>query len=258
MAFLDTNTLHYVGIYLEFAKKHGLYPQATEKPEKEKLAASERVDELAEAELRKTLKQGLEIVHFLTTRDLEVEYAPASELELLTGRTRGKAILSAAKEGVPDRMWSRFPEKEIRDRLTLADFSEVKATVDRLTSTLEDSGIGVKTSSRDRSSEAMELAKGINGFVYIQAMDSIIYASALVAEADYLLTSDGYLKDTINYIQSPEGDSRYEEIGRQLKQLVSGIVLVDAEQIQLPSAHTITERGGVRPDLSGAGHGRSS
>ena len=29
VAFLDTNTLHYIGIYLEFAKEHNLFPLAS-------------------------------------------------------------------------------------------------------------------------------------------------------------------------------------------------------------------------------------
>ena len=249
VAFLDTNTLHYIGIYLEFAKEHNLFPLAKDVSENEKHAAAERVNELAEANLKKSLKQGLEIVYFLATRDLQVQYAPASELELLTGRTRGKAVVSAAKEGVPDRMWSRFPEREVRDRVTLADSSAIKATIDGLASTLEESGIAVKARGHDLMNDAMELAKGINGLVYIEAMDSIIYASALVAQADFLLTSDGYLKDTVNYIHHRQGDSRYRQIRQQLKQLVSQISLEDAEEVQLPSAHTITDVGKVKPSL---------
>ena len=33
VAFLDTNTLHYIGIYLEYAKKNDLYPQDLEAKE---------------------------------------------------------------------------------------------------------------------------------------------------------------------------------------------------------------------------------
>ena len=160
VAFLDTNTLHYIGIYLEFAKEHNLFPLAKDVAENEKHAAAERVNELAEANLKKSLKQGLEIVHFLATRDLQVQYAPASELELLTGRTRGKAVVSAAKEGVPDRMWSRFPEREVRDRVTLADSSAIKATIDGLTSTLEESGIAVKARGHDLMNDCNGVGQG--------------------------------------------------------------------------------------------------
>ena len=250
VAFLDTNTLHYAGIYLYFAKEHGLFPLAIKELENEKDTAAKSIDEFAEADLRKGLKQGLAIVHFLTTQDVEVKYAPVSELELLNGRTKGKALISAAKEGVPDRMWSHFHESEIRDRVTLTECSDIKAAIDGLTWTLTESGIAVETRDQNRTSEAMELAKGINGLIYIQAMDSLIYASAIVAQADYLITSDHYLKDTINFIHDPNGEPRYDDIRRQLKQLVSRIILGNAEELLLPSAHTISEKGNPRPQLS--------
>ena len=248
VAFLDTNTLHYAGIYLDFANRHGLFPLAVEDSSNEKDVALEKVDQIAEAELKNGLKKGVSIVHFLTTQGVEVQYAPASELELLTGRIRGRAIISAAKEGVPDRIWSHFRENEIRDRVTLTDCSNIKTTIDKLTSILTESGIAVVARDQNRASEAMELAKGINGLLYLQTMDSIIYASAVVAQADYLITSDGYLKDTINLIREPNGDPRYENIRQQLKQLLSRII-VDAANFQLPSAHTISEQGNPRPQL---------
>lgn len=255
VAFLDTNTLHYVGIYLDFAKEHRLFPLATEDVESAKDIAGERVDELGEAKLKESLQQGLSTVHFLTTQDVEVQYAPASELELLAGRTKGKAIINAANEGIPDRMWSNFREHEIRDRVTVTDCSDTKTVIDRLSSTLTESGIAVETRDQNRTTEAMELAKGINGLVYIEAMDCIIYASAIVAQADYLITSDGYLKDTINHIHDPKGEPRYNDIRRQLKQLVGGILLGKPEELQLPSAHTISTKGNPRPQIPVPGSG---
>ncbi len=171
VAFLDTNTLHYVGIYLVFARRHGLFPFAANDSQNNRETAATRVDEFAEAALKNSLKKGLAIVYFLTTQDVEVQYAPVSELELLTGRTRGAAVIAAAKEGVPDRIWSRFDQHEIRDRVTLIECSDVKGSIDGLTSVLAESGIAVETRDKNRTSEAMELALSINGLIYFQAMD---------------------------------------------------------------------------------------
>ena len=225
LAFLDTNILHYIGIYLEYAKKHDLFPKSIKDMANEKEAAAENVNNLAEADLRKSLKRGLETVYFLSTQDVQVQYAPVSELEMLTGRTKGKAIISAAQEGVPDRMWSHFREAEIRERVAPTDLTNIKDKVDGLTSMLEESGVAVKTSRSDQTNEVLELAKGINGLVYLESVDSIIYASALIAQADYLVTADGYLKETVNYIYSPSGKSRYEEIRKKLQAFVSQISL---------------------------------
>lgn len=249
LAFLDTNTLHYIGIYLEYAKENDLFLMGAKEAVKEKEAAAGHVNNLAEADLKKSLKRGLETVYFLSTNDVQVQYTPISELELLTGRTKGKAIVSAAKEGVPDRMWSRYREDEIRERVTPADLRKIKDKIDGLTAMLEESGVAVKTSRGNQVNEVLELAKGVNGLVYMEAMDSIIYANALVVRADYLFTADGYLKKTINCIHSPNGESRYEEIRQKLQQLVSQIILGNADSVELPSAHTITADGALKPNV---------
>ncbi len=245
IAFLDTNILHYIGIYLEYAKERGLYPEGI------KEEAIKIVNEQAGAELKRRLKQGLETVAFLAAQgvDVQVQYSPISELELLNGRAKGKAILNAAEEGIPDRMWWRFREEEIRQRVGPTDLEKVKEGVDELASMLERSGIAVKTNDRDHTRDVLELAKGINGLIYMETMDSIIYASALVARADYLFTADQYLRNTVNFICRPGGSASYEEIGEKLRQLVVNITLGNADGVEWPSAHRITADGRAEPPI---------
>lgn len=242
VAFLDTNTLHYIGIYLEYAKKNDLYPQDL----KAKEVAVAKVNNLPEANLQKSLKKGLETIDFLLNQDVQIQYAPISELELLTGKARGKAMLRAAEEGVSDRIWSRFREEDIRERVGPTDLAEIKDKIDGLTSVLGEFGIAVKTIRSDQASDVLELAKDINGLVYMDAMDSIIYANALVVQADYFLTSDEYFKNTINHIR---GKSHYEGIKQQLREIVGRIILGNADDVELPSAHTVTDRGTIKPQL---------
>ena len=232
VAFLDTNTLHYIGIYLEYAKDNDLFPLGSRKSVEEKNNAEAKVANLGEADLKKGLLRGLKILNVLLSQNVQVQYAPVSELELLTGRARGKALISAAKEEVPDRMWSHvLREEEIHERVGITDLEEVKSRVDRLTSMLEESGIVVKTNDRDQTRDVLELAKGINGLIYMEAMDSIIYASALVAQANYLYTADRYLKGTVNRICRPDGRAPYEEIREKLRKLVGAITLETADEV---------------------------
>ena len=258
VAFLDTNTLHYIGIYLEYSKDRDLFPWDFEDATKEKETAIGIVNNIEEAGLRKSLRKGLETVDLLLTQGIQVQYAPVSELELLTGRTKGRAILSAAEEGVPDRIWSRFQEKEIRERVGPTELMEIKDKVDRLTSMLEEARVAVKANHSGQTSDALELAKDINGLVYMEAMDSVIYANALVAQAKYLFTADGYLKETVNYIHNPCGKPRYEEIRRQLQKLICQIILGNPDDVELPSAHTVTANGTLSPDLRVPGANSSS
>ena len=256
VAFLDTNILHHVGLYLEYAKENNLFPWGPEKSEAEKNSAATKVDNLEEASLKKSLKRGLETINFLSGQDVQVQYASVSELELLNGRAKGKAILSAAEEGMPDRMWLRFREKEIRERVDTTTLKEVKHRVDSLTSMLEESGVAVRTNDSDQTRDVLELAKGVNGLIYIEAIDSIIYANALIAKADYLFTTDQYFKDTVNSIR--HGSASYEEIRRQLRQLVGSITLETTDEVELPSAHMITVDGKLEPPISTLLHEHSS
>lgn len=258
VAFLDTNTLHFIGIYLKYARSKDLFPWGSADTTDGKETALQSVEDQQEDTLKRSLKRGLETVDFLATQDVEVQYSPVSELELLTGRTRGAAIRHAAEEGIPDRMWSKFREEEIRERVPLDEIVEIKEAVDGLTTMIEESGVAVTTKTTEDANYALELAKGINGLVYVDAVDSIIYASALIAQADYLLTTDGYLKDAVNSIHNPRGEPRFTTIRRRLQELVTRILLGDADDIQLPSAHTITAEGNLKPDLPVSGTGRSS
>lgn len=256
--FLDTNILHYIGIYLKYAKGKNLFPWSGQDVVKDKEAAAENVKKVAEVDLSKSLKRGLDTVYFLSTADIQVQYAPVSELELLNGRAKGKAILSAAEEGVPDRMWSRFREEEIRQRVSTADLEKIKEGVDELASMLEESGIAVKRNDGNQMRDVLELAKGINGLIYMETMDSVIYASALVAQADYLFTADGYLKETVNVICSPSGKPRYEEIREKLQVLIRRIIPGTSDDVELPSAHMITANGTPQPSFPVSGADASS
>ena len=247
VAFLDTNTLHYIGIYLEYAKGKGLFPWNIEDSASGKDVAIENVNNKAEANLKKSLKRGIETVDFLLTQNVQVQYAPISELELITTRTKGKEIISAANEGIPDRILSRFYEEEIQELVDTTDLANIKGRVNSLSTMLEESGVAIET--KHQTNESLELANEINGLVYVDAMDSIIYASAILAQADYLFTADKYLKNTVNDIHNPPDNSRYGKIRQQLQQLVSQIILGNAEDIELPSAHTITADGNPQPDL---------
>ena len=259
VAFLDTNTLHYIGLYLEYAKENTLYPMGEKLTEEDKVAAKERVSTLNEKNLKEGLNRGLETVYVLLTKDVETQYAPVSEIELLTGKIRGRAIQIAADEGVPDRMWSDFREKEISARVGRDDMAEIKMKVDGLSTMLEESGVAVKTDTRERAvKETMDLAKVINGLVYMSAMDSIIYASALVAQADYLFTADEYFRKTVNKIQLPHAKSPYKYIRKQLCQFVRTILFVkiDDDNEVLPSAHQVKANGRIDPPLPPSGDER--
>ena len=76
----------------------------------------------------------------------------------------------------------------------------------------------------------------------MEEIDSIIYASAVAAGADYLITADGYLKETANNIRNSP-DQRYEEIRRQFNDLIGEVILETSGEFALPHAFTVTHTG---------------
>ena len=241
VAFLDTNALHSIHLYLARAEREGLYPFAAGEDTIAK--AREHLGNVQDSNLKKGLKQGLDIVTGLAGPevDVRVEYSPVSELELIAGRAKGRAIVSAAREGIPDRMWTRFHEPEVSERLTMADLSEVKTSVERLGSAMERAGIPATVSDPERTRDALDLAKEIAGLVYLRMADSVIYASALVAGADCLITRDEYFRKTVNHIRN--GENTYVEIKQKLRVLVGQVMLTDSDNIALPEAKRELRRG---------------
>ena len=234
VVFLDTNALHYIHLYLMRAREHGLRPFA---PGKDAFAKTETyLKSVKGARFRENLQQGLEIVDSLSSpnMDVRVEYSPLSELELMAGRARGKATESAAGEGIPDRMWNRIAEEEISARLITADFTGIRTTVEGLGPAMEEAGIPATVSDPDRTRDVLALAKKIAGLVYLGVVDNIIYANALVAGADYLITRDGYFRKTVNCIRS--GQRPYDEVKRELKELIGQITLDRSDNVTLPEA----------------------
>ena len=164
---------------------------------------------------RESLEKGFATIECLAKPNVQAEYSSISELELMAGRAKGKAVVNAAREGVPDRMWGRLYDKEVGARLTTVDLTDIKARVEELSPTLERAGIPAAVSDQGRTRDVLDLAKGIAGLVYLASADSVIFASALIARADFIITADEYFRKTINRIRS--GQQPYDNIRRQVR-----------------------------------------
>ena len=233
VAFLDTNVLHYVDLYVKYAQEADMYPFVDEEMDADAIdMAKTRLGSVSEKKLKVNLGHGLDVLAWISKKKIRVEYSPLTELELMAGRLKGRALQAAAEEGIPDRMWGRFPEDEIAARLASKDFQKVKAAVDGLCSALENLEIEVVVNV-EHTRDVLNLARHVAGLVYMGTMDCIIYSHALVARADYLITNDGYLKSTVNRIGS---DASCREIKTRLSEMVSKVTLGGSGDVVLPIA----------------------
>ena len=230
VVFLDTNALHFIRLYI-WTKEQGLDPASTQG---DGVAEAKKQTAKHRGNLEKRLEQGRKIVASLARPDVRVEYSPVSELELMAGRAKGKAMENAAREGIPDRMWTRFREEEISVRLKVADLTDIRTRVEGLGPALERAGISATVSNPSRTRDVLDLAKDITGLVYLGMADSVIYASALVAGADYLITRDMYFRKTVNRVRS--GQKPYDEAKQQLRDRIARITLDTPNDVGLPEA----------------------
>ena len=214
VVFLDTNALHYLTLFIGFARDNGF---TVTDIGHENLA--KRMDQEDEAGYRTSLWNGHKIVAFVIRTDAQIEFSHVSMVELLSGRIKGAAILNLAREGVPERMWSTISEIEIRDR-SESDLPRIKARVRDLPSVLGEWDIVFGASGANNEAiDVLELAMEVVGLVYMSAADSIVYANAIAARADYLVTGDNYLRRTVNLIHNPSGSERYQQIKQALQRL---------------------------------------
>ena len=216
VVFLDTNALHYLSLFIGFARDNGF---TVTDIGNENLAR--RIDQEDEPSYKISLWNGHKIVAFVIRTDAQIEFSHVSMVELLSGRIKGAAILNLAKEGVPERMWSTISEIEIRDR-SESDLPRIKARVGELPSVLGEWDIVFGASSANYETiDVLELAMEVVGLIYMSAVDSIVYANAIAARADYLVTGDNYLRRTVNLIHNPSGSERYQQIKQALQRLSS-------------------------------------
>ena len=235
VAFLDTNVLHFVDLYLRQAKKkQGLFPFGGDVA-----SARKHLDATMEDKsLKDSLKKGLSVIKYLRRTNCRAEYSPASELELMAGRARGKAIEKAAGGGIPERMWTRFSETEIGDRLLATGLAGIRKTVEGLGRLLDDADIDATVVRADRSRDVLELAKDVTGLVYMSVLDSVIYAGALVAEADHVITADGYFKSTANRLKN---EKPFSVARKRLESRTADVLSRKSGTVTLPDAMGIPD-----------------
>ena len=228
VVFLDTNVLHYVSLYVSTAKERGLFPF-----DSDATAAAKHLSSMKETHLAKSLGTGLRVVTALRRDDPYVEYSTASELELLAGRVKGHAIEKAAAEGIPDRMWSRLGERAINERLLASDFTRIARGVNRIGEMLEDAGIDATVSNTDGARDVLAIAKEVMGLVYLSVIDSVIYAEAIAAQADQIISADRYLRETIHGIKE---DTAADGTRTRLQERVAVVLSRDPGTVTLPDS----------------------
>ena len=233
MAILDTNSLHFMGVYFAHSKKHK-YPSIHEvkKTELKHRLDIEKKKENLDDKYIEAVRKGSGVIDFLRTSNIRVECSSISELELILGRVRGAALIAAAHEGIPDRMWSQFREKEVRERMDVKKIQKIRGGIEEIYETLEKLDITVGGNNPSQAISVLDLAKEIVSLVYMAGMDSIVYAETLLSRADFLITFDYKLREVVKNVYAPSGNPHYQHIASELKKCVRRATLLDELDIE--------------------------
>lgn len=242
LLFLDTNALHYARLYLGFAKQHNLPPFGTSSDNPDDVIKNRYKNR---KKIGQSFKTGRKLVDYLLKQCNEgakIEYSPVTKVELMCGKLRGKAMLNAAEEGIPYRMWNRINEDEILDRLQSDVYEEVWQEMENLDDLFSSAGIDIEETDPERMKSVWLMAQQVLRFVFLDLGDCAVYASALLAEADELITDDGYFRTIVNGIENnkvhPVVEKReyFGKVETELKQIVADAIGIKASEVKLPEA----------------------
>ncbi len=188
--FLDTNALHFARLYLEAAEEQGMPPFGNKGID---VGLGDRMGKRT----KENIKKGYKTIAHLQTKSIDgarVLFAPIAALEVVCGQLRSKAILSAAEEGIPSRWWNRFGEEEIRTRLEKGDYEDVGDLINNVREGFERTGISIINMDKSRIQEVWGIARTVLSGIYLDVCDCLIFSSALVDEADEIISFDGYFR----------------------------------------------------------------
>ncbi|TET41612.1 MAG: hypothetical protein E3J60_04220 [Dehalococcoidia bacterium] len=203
--FLDSNYIIYLSLFFKLCATVGHKPADSSILSNETLAkcgvskSKLEIDRLKDGKklfdyLTGEVRQGSEIV---TSRFCELEF-----LHLLLERQAHENLLNA---GVPFRLRSKRYGFLYLTSLEPNDYVKAAGEYQQLKDTLGEYSIEMKILEEvvDYEKQIIETTKIVIGSIMMEAPDAFVYAAAVVAEADELLTTDGTLKSIANKLRNP-------------------------------------------------------
>ena len=232
---MDTNALHYVRLCLGHAKQHDLHPFGKSPNGWQELTTD--FDTITPQRRRENMQTGVKMLQFVEAQGAQIEFSPMSEIEMVGGLIRAKALLHAARDGSPHRMFTNITAGEIAATVSAADMQEVGAEVDQLPELLDRLDITVTPSDPGAGLDTLRVAAQLTRIRYMEPADAVIFVGAILAQADYLITSDRYLRSTANQLLNSR-DQPFLSARSQLRTIVANVLNCAPDEVILPQGWT--------------------
>ena len=171
------------------------------------------------------------MLHFMQRNEVELVRCSAVEAEFFRLEAYSLALRNAMKQTriVQGRWFSKLEEDEV-NRWTRKSRRAIVGSLDETFETLDSLGIRISELEPRSSSDVVWLARSILAMVYMDAMDSVVYANALVAAATHLVTCDGRFRKVVNNFKSPtQANKAYSQELSSLVRECTGMELAHDE-----------------------------
>ena len=232
--FLDTNAIHYAISYLQIAQQKSLPPFSELHVEDVK----ERLSQNRPPSIVNYLMNGCKTLAFLQEQARQGDHghdgalvfmSRLSKAEILHGTLDGKAHASMAAAGVSYRRRQSLRDYNslVSMHLKPSDYENVLREVDDLIELLEENDDihieFVENSTGITVVQITSLAEFLQGRIFLDVIDCWIYAGALVAQVDQLITFDGSFREVINKTNNPGDDPNWQQMQSDLKEHLKGV-----------------------------------
>lgn len=224
--FLDTNALHYMNSYLRWAEQKNWPPfQGGVTFEK----VRDTLCQYMPRNLADSILQGAKTLAFLQQQvdeEKAVIYTSRfAKAEVICGVLEGQAHARMAREGLPYRMRQRAGvlSELVSMYLESRDYQQVMGEWDNFLSLLKDKGniLVLYVEDGEAFSRIAEVAEFLQSRIFMDVVDSWMYACALVMQAERIITFDGYLKRVVNMLHNPQDEMDWRQLQDDLRQMLS-------------------------------------
>ncbi len=224
--FLDTNALYYMSSYLRWTQKENLPPYQSGKTFEQ---VRNTLRQYMPRDIANWLLNGVKTLAYLQQKvndhDAAIYTSRFAKAEVIYGVLEGQAHARLAREGLPYRMRQRAGvlSELVSMYLEPVDYQQVVGEWDNFLNLLEDKGdiVVLYVEDKEDFSRIAEVAEFLQSRIFMDVIDSWMYACALVMQAEKIITFDGYFKRVINRLHNPQGEPDWQQLQGDLQTMLA-------------------------------------
>lgn len=247
--FLDTCYIIYLSLFFKLCMTVGLEPTNPSVLNDETLSKYGIQKKRLEMD---RLQDGKKLFNYVVKEALlgsEIKTSQFCRLEFLHLLLEKQAHEHLLNAGIPLRLRSHEWSESYLTSLDQTDYSNACDEWEQLKKKLSHYDVELRVLEEEDSDywgQVIEAASLVMGSILMDVPDAIVYAAAVIAEADELVTTDGDFKTTVNCLENPNAEP-WVSIAAQLTQklIEQNPALAKAaekQELKLPKAIRLKKR----------------